>query len=161
MKNMSKHQKAAVFAGLAVIFGLFFSGPVLRLFNLSNEDQTTNSNENNKPMSQTGVQTQDVVVGQGAVAEPGDKLTVHYVGTLTNGQVFDSSRDRNTPFSFTLGVGQVIRGWEEGFVGMRVGGKRTISVAPDYGYGDQAVGAIPANSILIFDVELLDVQKSQ
>jgi len=84
---------------------------------------------------------------------------VHYVGTLSDGKVFDSSLDRNTPFSFTLGVGQVIRGWDEGFSDMQVGGKRLIIVAPDYGYGEQGVGTIPPNSTLIFEVELLDVEK--
>src|SRR3972149_593035 len=82
---------------------------------------------------ETGVETQDLVVGDGSLALPGDTLTVHYVGTLSDGKVFDSSLDRNTPFSFTLGVGQVIRGWDEGFSDMQVGGKRLIIVAPDYG----------------------------
>src|SRR3990167_7858117 len=89
----------------------------------------------------------------------GDNLTVHYVGTLPDGKVFDSSLDRNAQFSFTLGVGQVIRGWDEGFSGMQVGGTRLIIVAPDYGYGEQGVGTIPPNSTLIFEVELLDVEK--
>ena len=154
---MSKNQKIAIFAGLAVVFGLFFSEPLLSLFNLSgnNNSQTT------EQMSQTQIQTQDVVVGQGEAAQPGDVLTVHYVGTLQGGQVFDSSRDRNMPFEFTLGVGQVIQGWDEGLAGMHIGGKRVVVIPPELGYGANAIGAIPANSILIFEVELLDVKKPQ
>ena len=102
---------------------------------------------------------EEVAVGTGVVAEAGDVLTVHYVGTLTDGRVFDSSRDRNTPFDFTLGMDSVIRGWDEGLVGMRVGGKRMLVIPPSYGYGAQGVGTIPANSTLIFEVELLNVKK--
>ncbi|OHA90477.1 MAG: peptidylprolyl isomerase [Candidatus Zambryskibacteria bacterium RIFCSPHIGHO2_12_FULL_48_10] len=110
-------------------------------------------------MPETGYKVEEVVAGQGELAEPGDKLTVHYVGTLPNGQVFDSSRDSNSPYTFTLGAGQVIRGWDEGIQGMRAGGKRTLVIASDYAYGNQAVGPIPANSTLVFEVELLKVEK--
>ncbi|MBX4195441.1 FKBP-type peptidyl-prolyl cis-trans isomerase [Candidatus Parcubacteria bacterium] len=107
----------------------------------------------------TGYKKDDVVAGTGPAAAKGDKVTVHYVGTLTDGKVFDSSRDRGQPFVFTLGAGGVIRGWDEGVVGMRVGGTRRLTIAPDYGYGDRAVGPIPANSTLVFVVELLGVEK--
>ncbi|RFM24402.1 MAG: FKBP-type peptidyl-prolyl cis-trans isomerase [Candidatus Thermochlorobacter aerophilum] len=101
----------------------------------------------------------DEVVGTGAVAEPGKKLTVHYTGMLTNGKVFDSSRlPGRQPFEFVLGQGMVIAGWDEGLKGMRVGGKRRLEIPPHLGYGNQPVGEIPPNSALIFDIELLDVE---
>lgn len=101
----------------------------------------------------------DDVVGTGAAAKAGDSVTVNYVGALTNGTVFDASANRGTEgFTFTLGAGQVIRGWDEGIVGMRVGGKRTLVIPAALAYGQRAVGdIIPANSDLIFQVELLKV----
>ncbi|MDO8565113.1 MAG: FKBP-type peptidyl-prolyl cis-trans isomerase [bacterium] len=153
MKNLSRNEGLAVAAGLALMVYLFFSEPLMNLFNPQVNNQNTN-------MIESGFKTEEVSVGQGNLAEPGDTLTVHYVGRLPNGQVFDSSLDRNTPITFVLGSGQVIRGWDEGLQGMRVGGKRVITIAPDYGYGARAVGAIPANSILIFEVELVDIEKA-
>jgi FKBP-type peptidyl-prolyl cis-trans isomerase len=100
----------------------------------------------------------DLVVGEGAEAVAGKKITVHYVGTLTNGTKFDASRDHGEPFAFTLGRGQVIRGWDEGVVGMKVGGKRKLVVPADMGYGARGFPpVIPANSTLVFEVELLGV----
>jgi len=101
---------------------------------------------------------QDTTVGNGAMAISGKDLTVHYVGTLCNGKVFDSSVARNQPFTFKLGAGQVIAGWEQGFNNMQVGGKRRIVIPAALAYGAHAVGGIPANSILVFDIELLDVK---
>lgn len=100
----------------------------------------------------------DTVSGTGAEAVAGKQITVNYVGMLENGQVFDASAKHGQPFTFTLGVGQVIAGWDEGFAGMKVGGKRHLVIPADKAYGAQAVGSIPANSTLIFDVELLDVK---
>ncbi|MCX6127208.1 MAG: FKBP-type peptidyl-prolyl cis-trans isomerase [Proteobacteria bacterium] len=101
----------------------------------------------------------DTVVGEGAEAVDGKNVTVHYTGTLTNGTKFDSSLDRNSPFTFTLGAGQVIQGWDQGFKGMKIGGKRKLTIPPTLGYGDRGVGGvIPANSVLLFDVELLKVE---
>lgn len=105
------------------------------------------------------LQIMDEVVGTGAVAEPGKKLTVHYTGMLTNGKVFDSSRlPGRTPFEFVLGAGTVIAGWEEGLKGMRVGGKRRLEIPPHLGYGSMQAGDIPPNSALIFEIELLSVE---
>lgn len=101
---------------------------------------------------------QDEVVGTGAEATAGKSVTVNYVGTLTDGTKFDSSYDRNQPFTFNLGAGEVIQGWDQGIVGMKVGGKRKLTIPPSLGYGSQAVGTIPANSTLIFEVELLKVE---
>lgn len=104
------------------------------------------------------VEIEDVVVGKGAEATNGKSVTVHYTGTLKDGTKFDSSVDRKEPFTFTLGAGQVIKGWEQGIQGMKVGGKRKLTIPPELAYGANAVGAIPANSTLIFDVELLEVK---
>jgi len=110
----------------------------------------------------SGLQYWDIVVGNGATAKPGIMVKVHYSGFLTNGQKFDSSRDRGQPFIFPLGEGQVIKGWDEGVAGMRVGGQRQLRIPPELGYGAAgAPGAIPPNATLIFDVELLEVGKSQ
>jgi FKBP-type peptidyl-prolyl cis-trans isomerase FkpA len=99
----------------------------------------------------------DVVVGTGAEAKKGDTVTVNYVGTLDDGTKFDSSYDRKEPFVFLLGAGNVIQGWDLGVVGMKVGGKRTLVIPPELGYGNKAVSVIPANSTLHFTVELLSV----
>jgi FKBP-type peptidyl-prolyl cis-trans isomerase FkpA len=112
----------------------------------------------------SGLQYEDLVVGTGAEASAGRQVTVHYTGWLQNadasaGRKFDSSVDRHEPFVFRLGAGRVIRGWDEGVAGMRVGGKRKLIIPPALGYGSRgAGGVIPPNATLIFDVELLDVQ---
>jgi len=111
----------------------------------------------------TGLQTIDTQPGTGAEARKGQTVTVHYTGWLyQNGQQgakFDSSRDRNDPFRFALGAGMVIRGWDEGVAGMKVGGKRTLIIPADMGYGARgAGGVIPPNATLVFDVELLEVR---
>src|SRR5579872_5316597 len=108
----------------------------------------------------SGLQYWDIVVGSGPTAVPGSTVKVHYSGFLTNGDKFDSSRDRGEPFSFPLGAGQVIKGWDEGVAGMKVGGQRQLRIPPELGYGATgAGGAIPPNATLIFDVELLGVGK--
>ena len=107
----------------------------------------------------SGLQYQDVVTGTGQTAAPGQVAVVHYTGWLTDGTKFDSSRDRGQPFSFPLGGGQVIAGWDEGVAGMKVGGRRKLVIPPDLGYG--AMGSppvIPAAATLVFDVELLELK---
>jgi peptidylprolyl isomerase len=107
----------------------------------------------------SGLRYVDQVVGNGASPTRGKMVTVHYTGTLENGRKFDSSVDRNQPFSFVIGVGQVIKGWDEGVMGMKVGGKRKLIIPPQLGYGAAgAGGVIPPNATLLFDVELLDVR---
>ncbi|TIC84668.1 FKBP-type peptidyl-prolyl cis-trans isomerase [Crenobacter intestini] len=101
---------------------------------------------------------EDIEVGTGAEATSGQEVTVHYSGYLTDGSKFDSSRDRYQPFSFPLGAGHVIKGWDLGVAGMKVGGKRKLTIPPDLGYGARgAGGVIPPNATLVFDVELLSV----
>ncbi|MBP6926207.1 MAG: FKBP-type peptidyl-prolyl cis-trans isomerase [Candidatus Pacebacteria bacterium] len=103
------------------------------------------------------LKTQTTEKGSGAESKIGDKVTVNYTGMLENGTVFDSSIPRGEPFSFTLGDGRVIQGWELGVLGMKVGEKRRLNIAPELGYGDADLGSIPPNSTLIFDVELLAI----
>jgi len=108
----------------------------------------------------SGLKYVDVVVGKGASPTAGKTVKVHYTGTLENGKKFDSSVDRKEPFSFTIGVGQVIKGWDEGVMTMKVGGKRKLIIPAVLGYGARgAGGVIPPNATLLFDVELLDVAK--
>lgn len=106
-----------------------------------------------------GLKIEDEVVGTGTEAVFGKKITVNYSGTLTDGTKFDSSYDRGTPFTFNLGAGEVIQGWDQGFTGMKVGGKRKLTIPSELGYGASgAGGVIPPNATLIFEVELLKVE---
>ena len=107
----------------------------------------------------SGLQYADIVVGDGREAHAGETATVHYTGTLVDGTKFDSSKDRNKPFSFRLGAGQVIKGWDEGVEGMKIGGTRKLVIPPQLGYGARGAGSvIPPNATLIFIVELLDLR---
>jgi FKBP-type peptidyl-prolyl cis-trans isomerase FkpA len=107
----------------------------------------------------SGLRYQDLVKGQGAEAAAGKSVQVHYTGWLPNGEKFDSSRDRNEPFSFTLGAGQVIAGWDEGVAGMKVGGRRKLVIPPDLAYGTAgAPPDIPPGATLVFDIELLSMR---
>lgn len=119
---------------------------------------------NIKPTPATSAQKgkleiKDTTIGAGEAAKKGDIVVVQYTGKLTNGKVFDSSYEKNQPFETKIGVGQVIKGWDEGIPGMRIGGKRVLTIPPDLGYGTQgAPPAIPPNSTLIFEVELVDIK---
>ena len=107
----------------------------------------------------SGLQIEELTVGSGNAATAGKKVSVHYTGWLTNGTKFDSSKDRGEPFVFPLGQGHVIKGWDEGVAGMKVGGKRKLTIPPQLGYGARgAGGVIPPNATLVFEVELLDVK---
>lgn len=110
------------------------------------------------PAAQTRVEISDILLGTGSEAKAGDKVTVHYTGQLLDGTKFDSSLDRGIPFVFKLGSGEVIRGWDEGVPGMKTGGKRKLVIPADLAYGQNAVGSIPANSTLVFEVELIKIE---
>ena len=132
----------------------------------STPNPAINTEEKSAMTSITTLQKNDTIVGTGREAEPGFNVSVHYTGWLYDekasdhkGKKFDSSVDRGQPFKFDLGAGQVIQGWDEGFAGMKIGGKRTLIIPSEMGYGARgAGGAIPPNATLIFDVELLDVK---
>ena len=156
MKTLSKNEKIAATIGVAVVgFFFVFGGLLISMFKTGELPQDQSVATTTAP--QLGVQ--DLVVGTGDIAVQGEKVTVNYVGAFTNGTIFDSSLSRNEPFTFTLGAGEVITGWDQGLVGMRVGGKRILTVPPQLGYGDKDYGPIPGNSTLVFQVELLSVQK--
>ena len=133
--------------------------PTNVIINTQPNQQTTNSaSMNNYQTMPDGLKILDETVGNGAEVKSGDTVTVNYLGTLENGTKFDSSYDRNQPFTTQIGVGRVIKGWDEGIVGMKVGGKRKLIIPPDLGYGAQDLGSIPPNSTLVFEVELLAVK---
>jgi len=146
-------KKTGIAVGIAVLVVLGGSGLI---FNNSSKQATNDNTQMDKKAAQ--VEIKDLVVGKDAEAVVGKKVTVHYTGVFTNGEKFDSSRDRGVPFSFTLGVGEVIKGWDIGVAGMKVGGKRILVVPPEFGYGPNDYQTIPGNSTLIFEVELLDVK---
>lgn len=173
MKKLNQKEWLGVAAALVVIAIFFLSRSFVFSFFTQNilptepaesSDFTSQSQitenilTNNTNGTEGGLQAEDIVVGTGAVAVPGQTITVHYVGKLENGLVFDSSYGRGQPYSFPLGVGEVIRGWDIGVAGMKVGGKRVLVIPADLAYGSQARGAIPANSTLIFEVDLIAVQ---
>ena len=149
---MTRNEWIAVAVSMTLLAFLFYGGAFMGLFTTTDNITTDMSTA-----TSTGVEITDVQKGTGDIAAVGDTVSVQYKGAFTDGKVFDSSYDRGEPIKFTLGVNQVIRGWDEGINGMRVGGKRHLVISPDYGYGPSAYGPIPANSTLIFDVELVGV----
>lgn len=151
----------AVTVSLIIIVIFFWS------FFMNNTDDTLQPTETPSTAISTstsstpsaGLKIEDILVGSGAAAKNGDIIAVHYTGTLTDGKKFDSSRDRGTPIEITLGAGEVIKGWDQGILGMKVGGQRKLTIPSDLAYG--ATGrppVIPANATLIFDVELMSIK---
>ena len=138
------------------LFELDPSDPNPQLFAMADESKSS-QNENNIRITQSGLIISDILIGEGEEAISGKTVTVEYTGRLENGEQFDSSIGR-APFSFPLGAGRVIKGWDEGVQGMKVGGKRELTIPPELGYGSRGAGnVIPANATLIFEIELLKV----
>jgi len=166
----STHTGIAVALALAIVAMFFIfpglspfpagSGPAAADSAITTIDQQAPTT---MPTDPTDLQITDKVIGTGATASAGDTVTVNYVGSLTNGTVFDASANHgDAGFPFKLGAGQVIKGWDMGVVGMKVGGTRKLVIPAALAYGDQAVGnIIPAGSTLVFEVELIKVQKAQ
>lgn len=152
------------FALAMAVAGLFYlfvlkQNPQEEEANNMVQSQSFDSAQGEEITLESGLKIQDIKVGTGTEAKAGNTVVVHYTGNLTNGQKFDSSLDRGQPFSFTLGENRVIQGWEQGILGMKVGGKRKLTIPSSLGYGEQGAGnVIPPNAILLFDVELLEVQ---
>jgi FKBP-type peptidyl-prolyl cis-trans isomerase len=151
-KEMSmKTRFRLMICGIVCFFLLGIGRPIMA--------QSDNPTANPEVTTESGLKYVDLVVGTGREASTGDLVTVHYTGWLTNGTKFDSSVDRRDPFSFPIGSGKVIRGWDEGVAGMKVGGKRKLTIPPQLGYGSRgAGGVIPPNATLVFDVELLEIR---
>lgn len=153
MKKLETKEWVAVAVAVFVVGFFFVFGPgLLSIFNFKNT-KIMDESQTHKVM------IQDTVEGQGDEAALGSRVTVHYVGHFVDGKVFDSSLARKEPFQFVLGAGQVIKGWDEGILGMKVGGTRVLTVPPELGYGPSDYGPIPGNSTLIFEVQLLKVDK--
>ena len=127
----------------------------------SSSPAVSSAAEGNQQIPMDKISAQEIQVGSGPEAKNGNTVNVHYTGYLIDGKKFDSSLDRGQPFTFTIGAGEVIKGWDIGVSGMKAGGKRRLIIPPAFGYGDKEVGngLIPPNSILIFDVELLIIKK--
>jgi FKBP-type peptidyl-prolyl cis-trans isomerase len=142
------------------IVAALLAGLVLARPSLGRPDAKDDPDEKKATLTKSGLKYFDVKVGDGAAAKSGDTVEVHYTGWLkSNGKKFDSSVDRNKPFSFPLGAGKVIKGWDEGVAGMKVGGKRKLYIPPELGYGKDGFGdVIPANADLVFEVELLKIK---
>lgn len=143
---------------LGLIYVLFFSGN--KNDNTKVEINSENKNMDTNQATDSGkLIIEDIKVGEGREAKSGDTVIMHYSGTLTDGTKFDSSYDRNEPFTTQIGVGQVIKGWDEGVPGMKIGGKRKLTIPSELGYGASgAGGVIPPNATLVFEVELLDIK---
>jgi len=157
---MTKNFIAAVIIGVLVliifayfIFGLNGSTPAA-----NTTDSMTIPTAPAPTSSSDKLQIQDEKNGTGRTVQKGDTVEINYVGTLANGTKFDASADHGGPFTTQIGVGQVIKGWDEGVIGMKVGGKRKLTIPPSLGYGNQAAGSIPPNSTLIFQVELVKIK---
>lgn len=157
-----KNRVIGITVGVVIVVAAIVGG-LLWKRSYDHAQQPSASNDQQQPkedqVQPNQLQITDEKVGDGDEAQTGKTVSVNYLGTLTNGTKFDSSYDRNQPFSFTLGGGQVIKGWDQGVVGMKVGGKRKLVIPADLAYGDQSPSAaIPPNSTLVFEIELLSVQ---
>jgi FKBP-type peptidyl-prolyl cis-trans isomerase len=158
MKNLVAIGSLAAIVLIVGLVLIFSHKPTVDTANKTTTKQTTNQEKKIVTPETTQLQSTDEVVGTGDEAVVGKTVSVNYLGTLTDGTKFDSSYDRNQPFEFKLGGGQVIQGWDQGVAGMKVGGKRKLVIPASLGYGASANGSIPANSTLVFEIELLAVK---
>ncbi len=159
MKKLSKNEWVAVSVGIVFVAYMLF-GPQIKNAFFDNTLATKSTDQASLSFAEGEIKdvlVRDEVLGTGALVEKGKVLSVNYVLSLADGTVIQNSKDLGTPFSFVLGAGQVIPGWEMGFEGMKIGGVRTIIIPSTLGYGSQAVGPIPPNSTLVFTVELLSI----
>jgi FKBP-type peptidyl-prolyl cis-trans isomerase FkpA len=145
---------------ILIVMGiLIFALIAFMVYRTTNQPDQSTSLSGAVTQSASGLVVEDLKVGDGALAEAGAIVTVHYTGWLTDGTKFDSSLDRNQPFVFTLGSGDVIKGWDEGIPGMKVGGKRKLTIPADLAYGARGAGdVVPPNATLVFEVELLEIK---
>jgi len=151
-KNMNKKTIIAIVAVVVSIGILMGGGLVSGLFTSVKTQDTTMQQQTSQ------IESRDITVGTGDVAIVGKEITVNYTGVFQDGKKFDSSLDRGVPFTFTLGAGQVIKGWDIGVEGMRVGGKRILVIPSGFAYGPNDYGPIPGNSTLVFQIELLGIK---
>ena len=163
MKKLSLNEGIAVAVALLATFGVLFFGNYI--FGVAQGTQSRATTTQDAALfdanadASNAIRTEDLLVGTGQPVKAGDMVSVHYIGALANGSKFDSSYDRGEPSSFTVGAGQLIKGFDQGIVGMQVGGKRKVTILPELGYGAQQIGPIPANSTLVFDVELVSIKQ--
>lgn len=159
-KKFMKPHELSIFVPIVIVVLLF--AIIIKKVNDSKKTVAETNVKIENTMNEDQVKelkTEDITVGDGAEAVAGREVSVNYKGTLLDGTVFDSSYDRGTPFSFVLGKGEVIKGWDMGVAGMKVGGKRKLTIPPDLAYGESGAGnVIPPNSPLVFEVELLEVK---
>lgn len=160
MEKKTQEKYIAVVVTLVATFILLLSG--LKFFNPINQTAapvaaTDSAVSSAKSVDPNQYVIEDLAIGSGAATKSGDTVTVNYVGTLVDGTKFDSSIDREDPLTFEVGAKQLITGFDNGVVGMKVGGKRKLTIPANLGYGENAIGPIPANSVLIFEVELLKI----
>ena len=165
MKKLSLNQGIAVAVALVATFViLFFSSYIFGGASGAQNQATTQKAAVSDTVSNTAsdlggaIKVENTAVGTGRAVNSGDTISVHYIGALADGTKFDNSYDRGEPISFTVGAGQLIKGFDEGVVGMQINGKRKITIPPELGYGAQQVGPIPANSTLVFEVELVSIK---
>lgn len=160
--KIKTYQWIAIVAAVLIVFIFFGFDRIFSslIWSENSEEILLQENVTKDVMDNNGLKIEDVVLGTGVEALPGTLVFVHYLGTFTNGVKFDSSYDRGEPIQFVLGSGYVIKGWDQGLVGMKVGGKRKLIISPELGYGSTARGPIPPNSTLLFDVELVRVESA-